>query len=92
VSPDDAVLALLAARELLATLAPHTEAYDVEVERQGAGLTVRVACTGWDGPTEAADDVSRLLAALAPAGADLQLAAGDDGRLEATMTIPLLGR
>jgi hypothetical protein len=91
VAADDATLALLAARELLATLAPHTEAYDMTVDRDGARLTISVVCTGWDGPSESADEVSRLLAAVAPAGADLRLDASAEGRLEATLELPLRG-
>ena len=60
----------------------------------GAGrahLAIEVVCTGWEGPAAAADDVSRLLAAVAPAGGDLQLDADADGRLRATLQLPLAG-
>jgi hypothetical protein len=89
VAADDAVLALLAARELLAVLVPHTQAYDLAVERDGAHLEVEVICDGWEGPDTAADDIGRLLATVAPAGGDLQLEADDKGRLRATLQLPL---
>ena len=91
VATGDAALALLAARELLAALVPHTQSYDVVVGREGPRLSVDVVCTGWEGPTEAADDVSRLLAAVAPTGGDLQLDADTDGRLLARLQIDLAG-
>jgi hypothetical protein len=91
VGVDDAALALLAARELLAALVPHTQAYDMVIARDGSRLAIEVVCTGWEGPAEAADDVSRLLAAIAPAGGDLQLDTDADGRLRAVVQLRLAG-
>jgi hypothetical protein len=91
VGVQDAALALLAARELLATLVPHTQAYDMVVQQHSAELAIDVVCTGWEGPTEAADDISRLLAAVAPAGGNLSLDTDPDGRLRASLQLPLLG-
>jgi hypothetical protein len=89
VAADDAVLAFVAARELLAVLVPHTQAFDLAVGRDGTRLEVEVVCVGWEGPDSAADDIGRLLATVAPAGGDLQVDADDDGRLRATMQLPL---
>jgi multidrug efflux pump subunit AcrA (membrane-fusion protein) len=89
VAVHDAALALLAARELLAALVPHTQAYDLAVGYDGAHLAIEVVCTGWEGPAGAADDVSRLLAAIAPAGGDLSVDTNPDGRLRATLQLPL---
>jgi hypothetical protein len=91
VAVPDAALALLAARELLAALVPHTQAYDMAVGCDGSLLAIEVVCTGWEGPAEAADDVSRLLAAIAPAGGNLSLDTDPDGRLRATLQLPLTG-
>jgi hypothetical protein len=91
VSVNDAALALLAARELLAALVPHTQAYDMTLAQNGSRLAIEVICTGWEGPAAAADDVSRLLAAIAPAGGDLSLDTDADGRLRATMQLPQAG-
>lgn len=91
VTVDDAALALLAARELLASLVPHTQAYDMVIGRDGSRLDIEVVCTGWEGPAEAADDISRLLAAIAPAGGDLQLDTDADGRLRAVVQLQLGG-
>jgi hypothetical protein len=91
VAIDDAALALLAARELLAALVPHTQAYDMVIGRDGSRLDIEVVCSGWEGPAEAADDISRLLAAIAPAGGDLQLDADADGRLRAVVQLQLGG-
>jgi hypothetical protein len=87
----DASLALFAARELLAVLVPHTQAYDMAIEQEGPQLAIEVVCTGWEGPAEAADDVSRLLAAVAPAGGNLSVDTDPDGRLRATLVLPLAG-
>ena len=89
VAPDDAAFALVAARELLAILVPHTQAYDVVVGRTGSRLAIEVVCSGWEGPDDVADDVSRLLAAVAPTGGDLQLDADSDERLRVTLQLPL---
>jgi hypothetical protein len=89
VAEHDAAFALSAARGLLAVLVPHTQAYDMAIEQDGSRLAIEVVCTGWEGPAEAADDVSRLLAAVAPAGGNLSLDTVPDGRLRATLQLPL---
>jgi hypothetical protein len=91
VAVHDAAFALSAARGLLAVLVPHTQAYDMAIEQDGSQLAIEVVCTGWEGPAEAADDVSRLLAAVAPAGGNLSLDTDPDGRLRATLQLPLAG-
>ena len=61
------------------------------IEHEGQQLAIEVVCTGWEGPAEAADDVSRLLAAVAPAGGNLSLDTDAEGRLRATLQLPLGG-
>jgi hypothetical protein len=61
------------------------------VERDGSRLAIEVVCSGWEGPDDVADDVSRLLGAVGPTGGDLQLDVDGDGRLRVTLQIPLGG-
>ena len=72
---------------------PHgnSTAKNAAMRSLGADLAIDVVCTGWEGPAEAADDISRLLAAVAPAGGNLSLDTDADGRLRARLRLPLIG-
>jgi hypothetical protein len=85
---DDA-LVFHATRQLLALLVPHTQAFDLVLQRKEDHAVVELTCSGWEGPDQVAEGVARLLEAVAPAGGDLELDTLPDDRLQATLQLPL---
>jgi len=65
---DDA-LVFHATRQLLALLVPHTQAFDLVVQRVDDHVVIELTCSGWEGPDQVAEGVGRLLEAVAPRAA-----------------------
>jgi hypothetical protein len=88
-NPGDDALVFHATRQLLALLVPHTQAFDLVLQRVDDQAVVELTCSGWEGPDQVAEGVGRLLEAVAPAGGDLELDTLPDDRLQATLRLPL---
>jgi hypothetical protein len=86
---DDDAIVFHATRQLLALLVPHTQAFDLILERVDDQAVLELTCTGWEGPDQVAEGVGRLLEAVAPAGGDLELDMLPGDRLQATLRLPL---
>jgi len=86
---EDDALVFHATRQLLALLVPHTQAFDLVLQRVDDHAVLELTCSGWEGPDQVADGVGRLLEAVAPAGGDLELDMLPDDRLQATLRLPL---
>jgi hypothetical protein len=86
--PAEAALLTAAASTLLASLARWCDAYDLFVHRWEGRIAAVVVCEGFSGPDSVADETSELLAALAPASADLDVDRDPQGRLRARLSVP----
>jgi len=86
---DDNALVFHATRQLLALLVPHTQAFDLVLQRVEDHAVLELTCSGWEGPDQVAEGVGRLLEAVSPAGGDLELDMLPDDRLQATLRLPL---
>lgn len=89
VSPEDAVLCVSAARELLRILTMHTHAYELSVWTKYGQLMVEVLCSGWEGDEGVLADTATIRDAVAPLGGDLRLEPPRKSRLRATLSLPL---
>lgn len=85
----DSLVLVRATQALLAALARHCDAYDLRVEQDTTEARAVVTCERWEGPDRSADDMSALLSALEPVGADLDLDRDEAGRLRASLNIPV---
>jgi hypothetical protein len=89
--PGSAVLLLCSVQTMLASLARHCQAFDLVVSDDDNRLSATVLCEDFDGPESVADDISALLAVVAPTGGDLDVDRDAQGRVVTRLSFPVPG-
>jgi hypothetical protein len=87
-APEEAVVVAASTTSLLAALARWCDAYDLFLHRWEGRIAAVMVCEGFDGPDTVADETGELLAAVAPAGGDLDVDRDPQGRLRARLSVP----
>jgi hypothetical protein len=77
---------LRSVQALLSALGRHCQGYDLYIHQWEGRLAAVVVCERFDGPDSVADDASAILAALKPAGGQLDLDRDPKGRLRARLS------
>lgn len=89
-SPADSVIVLQAVQALLAAFSRHCEAYDLYVHEWEDRLSAVLVCDGFDGPKSAFRDANDVLAAIKPAGGELDIDRDSRGRIRARLSFGIL--
>lgn len=89
-SAADSVVVLRAVEALLVAFSRHCEAYDLYVHEWEDRLSAVLVCDGFDGPKSVFSDAQELLAAIKPAGGELDIDRDGRGRVRARMSFATL--